>query len=268
MTAADSQTTTTTTAMMTMTTTKTNTNTNTTANTNNTAQQPQRKEKKRRITPEKSQEEENRRAARIVLEAACLLLTVGARTAEGGRDDDAWQSYHVALNAKLSEPSAVAAARNLFRTLVGLATRQHPGTAVAGYVYELSALLDSFLLAQHPHRFSYEAMRRMGRAEEEQEAQIALMDAGAALAETFEALLRALLLRSTTKTTPQTTILARMQPLTAELLPQLRAYQGVLAAWTAVAPLLHVLSARLSSILEDRDLLRTRQRLCDLLAYD
>jgi hypothetical protein len=106
----------------------------------------------------------------------------------------------------------------------------------------------------------------MYEAEEVQEAQIALMDAGAALAETFEALLRALLLLSTTTTTPQTMMIARMQPLTAELLPQLRAYQGALAAWKAVAPPLHVFSARLSLIL--KDLLRTRQRLCDVVADD
>ncbi len=173
----------------------------------------------------------------------------------------------MALNERLSEPSAVAAARSLFpSTLVGLAMRQHPGTAAAGYVvYASSALLDSFLLAQHPHRFSYEAMRRTYEAEEVQEALIALVDAGAALAETFEALLRALLLLPTT-TTLQTSLLARMQPLTAELLPQLRAYQGALAAWTAVAPPLHVLSARLSSILED--LLRNRQRRLLLVADD
>ncbi len=89
-------------------------------------------------------------------------------------------------------------------------------------------------------------MRQMEEAEEVQEAQIALMDAGAALAETFEALLRALLLLSTT-TTPQT--IARMQQPTAELLPQLRAYQGAFAAWKAVSPPLHVLSAQLSLIM-------------------
>jgi hypothetical protein len=175
-------------------------------------------------------------------------------------------------NARLREPSVVAAARRLFPSLVGLAMRQHPDTVVAGFMYEPSALLTSFLLAQHPHRFSYEAIRRMMReSAEEQEAQIALMDAGSALAETFEALLRAfLLLRSTTttKTTSQTRMrrmrmmLQEEEPTTTTttaklLLPQLRAYQGALAAWTAVTPPMHVLLAQLSSILED--LLRTRE---------
>jgi hypothetical protein len=118
----------------------------------------------------------------------------------------------------------------------------------------------------------------MGESAEEQEAQMALMDAGAALAETFEALLREfLLLRSTTttKTTLQTRMrrmrmmLQEEEPTTTTaaelLLPQLSTYQGTLAAWMAVTPPMHVLLAQLSSILEDR--LRTRERLlCDLRA--
>ncbi len=62
-----------------------------------------------------------------------------------------------------------------------------------------------------------------------------------------------------------------MEPITATtaarlLLPQLRAYQGAFAAWAAVAPPPDVLSARLSSTLED--LLGTRQRLVLAVADD
>ncbi len=112
-----------------MTTTNTNTNTNTnTTTTNNTAQQ-QRKEKKRKEkkrTPKK-QKEEKRSAASILLEASNLLI-VGA-TAEGGDD---WR-YHMALNARLREPSVVAAARSLFPTLVGgsIRTRSSPVTCTS-----------------------------------------------------------------------------------------------------------------------------------------
>jgi hypothetical protein len=54
----------------------------------------------------------------------------------------------MALNARLYEPSVVAAARRLFPSFVGRAMRQHPDTVVAGFKYETSALLDSFCLAQ------------------------------------------------------------------------------------------------------------------------
>ncbi len=100
----------------------------------------------------------------------------------------------MALNARLHEPLVVAAARRLFPSFVALAMRQDPDTMVTGVMYEPSTLLESFILAQHPHRFSHEGLRRMGEPVEEQEAQIALMDAGAVLAETFEVLLREFLL--------------------------------------------------------------------------
>jgi hypothetical protein len=78
-----------------------------------------------------------------------------------------------------------------FRCFIGRAMRQHPDTVVAGFKYEPSALLDSFLLSQYPRRFtSREVMRMMEMSAEEQEAQMALMDACAPLAETFEVLLR------------------------------------------------------------------------------
>ncbi len=55
--------------------------------------------------------------------------------------------------------------------------------------------------------------------------------------------------------------------LTAELLPQLRAYQGAFAAWTEVNTPPHAFLVRLSSLLLE-DLLRARQRLCGLRAGD
>jgi hypothetical protein len=96
--------------------------------------------------------------------------------------------------------------------------------------------------------------------EAEVQAQIALVDACVALAGTFDALLSALL---STTTTP----LQMMMQLTAELLPQLRAYQGAFAAWTEVNTPQHTFLVRLSSLLLE-DLLRARQRLCGLLAGD
>ncbi len=95
--------------------------------------------------------------------------------------------------------------------------------------------------------------------QEEQEAQIALMDAGAVLAETFEVLLREFLLHPRRRYSTMTAASSGGPLLSTPLLPQLRAYQDALAASKAVAPTPHVLAARLSSVLED--LLRTRQRL-------
>jgi hypothetical protein len=188
-----------------------------------------------------------RRDARTLLEAAGLVgATATTTTAAVGL----WP--YEALNARLRRPSVVAAAARLFPTLIGRAMRRHPDTGVAGFVYEPSALLSSFLIAYH-HRLSFEALMMMWRAEEVQ-AQMALVDAGVALAGTFETLLRALL---STTTTTTTTI-----PLQKKLLPQLRAYQGALAVWTEVKTPQLALLGRLTSRLED--LLQTRQRMCDL----
>ncbi len=201
--------------MMTTTTTNnptTDTNVANITNITNTVQQQQRQKKERKPkwmrapTPQ-----EKKRGARLILEAAGLLRRVGATAAgaeaeegEGEMRRDEWRDQ-MALNARLHEPSVVAAARRLFPLLVGRAMRQDPDTIVTGVMYEPSVLLDSFLLARHPHRFSHEGMRRMGEPVEEQEAQIALMDAGAVLAETFEVLLREFLLHNTPRRSSTTT---------------------------------------------------------------
>jgi hypothetical protein len=125
----------------------------------------------------------------------------------------------------------------------------------------MSALPNAFVLAQHPHRFMpREALGRMGESAEEQEAQIALMDTGAALAETFEVLLNEFRLRSCRR-------YARMTPadepggerISPPLLLQLRAYQDAVAASKAAAPSPQVLAARHASVLED--LLLQQERL-------
>jgi hypothetical protein len=112
---------------------------------------------------------------------------------------------------------------------------------VTGVMYEPSTLLESFVLAQHPHCFSHEGLRRMGEPVEEQEAQIALMDAGAVLAETFEVLLREFLLHPRRRYSTMTAASSGGPRLSPPLLPQLCAYQDALAASKAVAPTPHVL---------------------------
>jgi hypothetical protein len=124
----------------------------------------------------------------------------------------------------------------------------------------MTALPDALVCAQHPHRFMHEALGRMGESAEEQAAEIALMDTGAALAETFEVLLNEFRLRPRRR-------YARMTPADAvggerispPLLLQLRAYQDAVAASKAAAPSPQVLAARFASVLED--LLQQRQRL-------
>jgi hypothetical protein len=263
--------------------------------------------------------QEKRRGARLILKAAGLLrlrlsssvaaaaagaAAVGGEEREGAAEDkdERWWQRLQALNARLYEPSVVAAARRLFPSIIGRAMRQHPETVVAGFKYEPNALLDSFLLALHPGRFDGTAsspstsspeeemmrLRRMKMSAEERAGRKALMDAGAALAETFEALLREFLhlvvVPSSTSSTTTTRLLqARMrlmmlkegEPISSSitattaarlLLPQLRAYQGAFAAWAAVAPPPDVLSAQLSSTLEG--LLGTRERLVLAVADD
>ncbi len=85
--------------------------------------------------------------------------------------------------------------------------------------------------------YMHEALARMGESAEEQEAQIALMDTGAALAETFEVLLNEF------RRNPHRRY-ARMTPADAAggerisppLLLQVRAYQDAVAASKAAAP--------------------------------
>jgi hypothetical protein len=143
----------------------------------------------------------------------------------------------LALHRRLRAPPVVAATRRLFPAFVALAMGQDPGTmATDGVKYEMRALPEAFVLAQHPHRFRHrEALGQMmmgeSAREEQEEAQIALMDAGAALAETFEALLNEFRLRPRRR-------YARMTPADAPggerisppLLLQLRAYEDAVAS--------------------------------------
>ena len=140
----------------------------------------------------------------------------------------AWRAM-MALNRRLRAPPVVAAIRRLFPALVAQAMRQAPDTmATDGIKYDMTALPDAFVLAQHPHCFVHR--RSGGEGEGEEEAlNIALMmvDAGAALAETFEVLLNEFRLRPRRRHHDQhddAPIEGR------ELLLQIRAYQDAVAA--------------------------------------
>jgi hypothetical protein len=153
------------TTMMITTTNNTTTNTNITNTTAAQQQQPHTMLRPKWVRAQKTQEK--RLGARLILEAAGLLRRVGATAAgaKGGRNNnnnnDMW-GYHMALDTRLREPSVVAAARRLFPSFIGRAMRQHPDTVVAGFVYEPSALLGSFLLSQHRRRFGVASSLRAG----------------------------------------------------------------------------------------------------------
>jgi hypothetical protein len=127
-------------------------------------------------------------AAVAVAEEEDEEVEEGTGAGEEWEESAAWRAI-MALHKRLRAPSVVAATRRLFPAFVALAMRQDPDTMVTttdGFKYDMTALPDAFVLAQHPHRFMHEALGRLGESAEEQEAQIALMDTGAALAETFE----------------------------------------------------------------------------------
>jgi hypothetical protein len=255
--------------LATTTTTTTNDNNNDTTNTNtnaNATAQPQEEQPLQEEQPPKKMKErrpkwmrpptpfEKQRGALLILEAAGLLrprrgvaAVAVAAVADGSSSCAAvavaWRAV-LALHRRLRAPPVVAATRRLFPAFVALAMRQDPGTmATDGVKYEMSALPKAFVLAQHPHRFRHcEALGQtmMGEsAREEQEAQLALMDAGAALAETFEALLTG----NEFRLRPRRRY-ARMTPADAPggerisppLLLQLRAYEDAVAALRAAAP--------------------------------
>jgi hypothetical protein len=228
----------TTTTTTTTTNTTTNDNTNTNTNADATAQPPQPQQLPPRERRPKWMRAptpfEKQRGARLILEAAGLLRpcrrvlvaavadgsstsSVGgaaavvavavAAAAEGAEEEEeesaaAWRAM-MALHQRLRAQSVVAATRRLFPAFVALAMRQDPGTMAAdGVKYEMSALPDAFVLAQHPHCFLVarkeegEATEEQQKEEEAQKNNIALMvDAGAALAETFEVLLNEFRLR-------------------------------------------------------------------------
>ena len=102
----------------------------------------------------------------------------------------------MARHAGARAPPVVAAILRLFPALVAQARRQAPDThRDDGVKYDMTALPDAFVLAQHPRCFLPRHGSNSGEGEEVEEAQHSarmMVDAGAALAETFEVLLNGL----------------------------------------------------------------------------
>jgi hypothetical protein len=197
---------------------------------------------------------EKQRGARLILEAAGLLrprrgavvvdgsgavaaveaavaavALVADEEEEVDEERAAWRAM-MSLRRRLRAPPVVAAIRRLFPALVAQARRQAPDTmATDGVKYDMTALPDAFVLAQHPHCFLVRR-RSSGEGEEgedEEALQSARMmvDAGAALAETFEVLLNEFRLRPRRRHNDDAPNEGR-EP----LLLQLRAYQDAVAA--------------------------------------
>jgi hypothetical protein len=167
-----------------MTTTITTTTTTTTTTTNNTndandAQEPQPPTKRKERRPKWMRAPtpfEKQRGARLILEAAGLLrprhrvvavadgassvaeveaavaavaLVVAEEEEEEDEERAAWRAM-IALNRRLRAPPVVAAICRLFPALVAQARRQAPDTmATDGVKYDMTALPDAFVLAQH-----------------------------------------------------------------------------------------------------------------------
>ena len=136
----------------------------------------------------------------------------------------------LALNRRLRAPPVVAAILRLFPLLVAQARRQAPDThRDDGVKYDMTALPDAFVLAQHPHCFLLARRCTSGEGEnegEDVEAQHSarmMVDAAAALAVTFEVLLNEFRLRPRRRY-DDAPIEGR------ELLLQIRAYQDAVAA--------------------------------------
>jgi len=246
------------------TTTTTNTTT-TTININdndaNDAQppQPQRKERKpkwmRAPTPFEKQ-----RGARLILEAAGRLrprrrvvaaveadgavaeveaaVAAVALVAEAEEEEEAdnneeraaWRAM-LALNRRLRAPPVVAAILRLFPLLVAQARRQAPDThRDDGVKYDMTALPDAFVLAQHPHCFVRRRSGGSGSSGEGEEEALhsahMMVDASATLAETFEVLLNEFRLRPRRRHHQHDDAPIEGR----ELLLQIRAYQDAFAA--------------------------------------
>ena len=240
-----------------MDTTTTTTTTTTTINDANDAQppQPQRKERRpkwmRAPTPFEKQ-----RGARLILEAAGRLrprrrvvaaveadgavaeveaaVAAVALVAEAEEEEEAdeeraaWRAM-LALNRRLRAPPVVAAILRLFPLLVAQAMRQAPDThRDDGVKYDMTALPDAFVLAQHPRCFlPRRGSSTSGEGEEEAQHSARMMvDAAAALAVTFEVLLNEFRLRPRRRHHQHDDAPIEGR----ELLLQIRAYQDAVAA--------------------------------------
>jgi hypothetical protein len=177
-------------------------------------------------------------AAVVVVEAAEAAAVVVAGEEEEEDERAAWRAM-MALHRRLRAPAVVAATRRLFPAFVALAMRQDPGTHHdSDKKYDMTALPDVFVLAQHPHCFLV-ARKEEGEAtddeeqqKEEEEAQkksaLMMVDAGAALAETFEVLLNEFRLRPRRRYDNDARMTSADAP--PQLLLQLRAYQDAVVA--------------------------------------
>ena len=244
-----------------MDTTTTTITTTTTTNINDNdanAQPPQQQQKERRPKWMRAPTPfEKQRGARLILEAAgrlrprrrvvaaveadgavaeveaavaAVALVVEAEEEEEADDNEehAARRAMMALQRRLRAPSVVAAIRRLFPALVAQAWRQAPDTmATDGVKYDMTALPDAFVLAQHPRCFLPRHGSNSTSGEGEEEAQHSarmMVDAAAALAVTFEVLLNEFRLRPRRRYHDDAPIEGR------ELLLQIRAYQDAVAA--------------------------------------
>ncbi len=187
-------------------------------------------------------------AAAVVVEAAeAAAVVVVAGEEEVDEERAAWRAM-MALHRRLRAPAVVVAIRRLFPALVAQAMWQEaPDTMMATTTdgdkkkYNMTALPDAFVLAQHPHCFLVRRRRSGGSGEGQDEGEDEgeeealnsarmMVDAGAALAETFEVLLNEFRLRPRRRYDHHNDDAPNEEGRELLLLLQLRAYQDAVVA--------------------------------------
>ena len=173
--------------------------------------------------------------AEVEAAVAAVALVVEAEEEEeadtNNEERAAWRAM-LALNRRLRAPPVVAAILRLFPLLVAQARRQAPDThRDDGVKYDMTALPDAFVLAQHPRCFlprhgSNSGEEGEDEVEEAQHSARMMVDAAAALAVTFEVLLNEFRLRPRRRHHQHDDAPIEGR----ELLLQIRAYQDAFAA--------------------------------------